>query len=72
MGQRTILLPVDVITKLDDRAVHIDRGREHVAKAPEYDPKLVDRSYVDEIYRHYGFAPFWMLGYTYPAFGYYR
>jgi hypothetical protein len=27
---------------------------------------------VDEIYRHYGFAPFWMLGYTYPAFGYYR
>jgi sporulation protein YlmC with PRC-barrel domain len=71
IGEHKFLIPVDTIARIDNQAVYIDRARELVAASPEYDPELVDQSYVDRIYQHYGFMPYWMLGYTYPMFPYY-
>ena len=71
IGEHNFLIPVDAIAHIDAHSVHIDRSREVVAASPEYDPQLVDQSYVDRIYQHYGFMPYWMLGYTYPMFPYY-
>ena len=40
--------------------VHINHSRDHVAKAPRYDPKLVDdNTYYSSIYGYYGYMPFW-------------
>ncbi len=71
IGERKLLIPVDAIKQIDAKTVRIDRAREHVAAAPEYDPKLVDQTYVDSVYRHYGVMPYWTMGYTYPMFPYY-
>jgi hypothetical protein len=36
--------------------------------APHYDPELTTEGYFDRLYVYYGFAPFWMPGYSYPIF----
>lgn len=72
LGERTFLIPVDAITRIHDNHVHIDRTREHVAGAPDYDPNVVpERHYYEGLYGHYGYRPFWGLGYAYPAYPYY-
>jgi sporulation protein YlmC with PRC-barrel domain len=69
LGARTFLIPVDAITRIHNDHIHIDQTREHVAGAPEYDPKVVrERNYYEEVYGHYGYSPYWGPGYAYPAF----
>lgn len=71
MGETKVLVPVDAITKIDDHAVHINQTREHVVRAPRYDPALVkDVRYVGNVYNHYGYGPYWGAGYIYPPFPY--
>jgi sporulation protein YlmC with PRC-barrel domain len=68
LGETKFLVPVDVISRIDEDGVHIDRDRQHVASSPPYDPKLVDKPYLDDLYRYYGYAPFWTMGYSNPPF----
>lgn len=71
LGETKVLIPVDAITKIDDH-VHINHTRDHVARAPRYDPDLVkDERYLGGIYGHYGYGPFWGAGYIYPMYPYY-
>ena len=64
VGETKSFIPVDAITKITGDDVHINHSRDHVAKAPRYDPKLVDdNTYYDSIYGYYGYMPFWGAGY---------
>ncbi|MET3808461.1 sporulation protein YlmC with PRC-barrel domain [Nakamurella sp. UYEF19] len=65
-GETQSLIPVDAVTKTTKDEVFIDQSRERVAAAPGYDPGLLEaRTYHASIYRHYGFTPYWGLGYAY-------
>jgi sporulation protein YlmC with PRC-barrel domain len=71
VGAQRILIPVDAVTRVGNQKVYIDRNRQHVAASPAYDPEVVDRNYIDRLYTHYGYAPFWAAGYLYPVFPFY-
>jgi sporulation protein YlmC with PRC-barrel domain len=67
-GETKSFIPVDAITRITADDVFIDHSREHVAGAPRYDPDLVDDlKYYGSLYDHYGYSPFWGMGYTYPG-----
>ena len=67
-GETKSFIPVDAITRITADEVFIDHSREHVAGAPRYDPELVDDlEYYGSLYDHYGYSPFWGMGYTYPG-----
>ncbi len=73
LGGETRLIPVDAVTRIADETVHVDATREHVHRAPAYDPELVDEdTYFGSIYDYYGYAPYWAAGYAYPGYPYYR
>jgi sporulation protein YlmC with PRC-barrel domain len=68
LGETKSFIPVDAITRITADEVFIDHSREHVAGAPRYDPDLVDDlKYYGSLYDHYGYSPFWGMGYTYPG-----
>lgn len=72
IGERKFLVPVDAVTRVDADHVHVDRTRERVAGAPAYDPDLTyERDYYGDVYDYWGYAPYWGLGYAYPAYPYY-
>lgn len=71
VGQTKVLIPVDAITRVSADKVFVDRGRDQVAAAPAYDPDLMQEEYLEHLYRHYGYAPYWSAGYVYPGFPYY-
>lgn len=63
-GRTRTLIPVEAVTDIAEHVVLIDQSRERVATAPGYDPDLIDdRPYHGEIYRHYGYSPYWGQGY---------
>jgi sporulation protein YlmC with PRC-barrel domain len=71
-GPAKTLIPVDAVTRISDKAVYINQTRQHVAAAPRYDPDLIvqdvgDQGHLGDLYRHYGFLPYWRPGYVYPA-----
>ncbi len=68
LGEAKVVLPVDAISRVDSKHVHVDQTREHIANAPAYDPTLVAESYYGDVYNHYGYSPFWGMGYAYPVF----
>jgi sporulation protein YlmC with PRC-barrel domain len=68
LGETKSFIPVDAITRITADEVFIDHSREHVVGAPRYDPDLVDDlRYYGSLYDHYGYSPFWGMGYTYPG-----
>ena len=71
LRETKFLIPVDAITKVDDKAVYVDQTRDHVVSGPRYDPTLMNVPYVRDIYAHYGLGPYWGPGYSYPMFPYY-
>jgi sporulation protein YlmC with PRC-barrel domain len=71
LGETKFLIPVDAITKVDDKAVHVDQTRDHVVTGRQYDPALMNEPYLSDIYRHYGYDPYWEPGYRYPMFPYF-
>ncbi|MFE7900616.1 PRC-barrel domain-containing protein [Streptomyces sp. NPDC057424] len=69
IGEKKSYIPVDAVADVTEDRVRIDRTRDQVVDAPEYDPELVDRTeFYDRVYQHYGYAPFWGSGYVYPPF----
>jgi CBS domain-containing protein len=68
LGTTKFLLPVDAIMRITPDAVYINQTREKIAGAPRYDPALVDERYVGDLYGHYGYPPYWGLGYEYPPY----
>ncbi|AEV86578.1 PRC-barrel domain-containing protein [Actinoplanes sp. SE50] len=72
-GATSSFVPIEAIRAIDDDVVHVSEPKQIVAEAPRYDPALIDASeYYNELYRHYGYAPFWSGGYLYPGYPYYR
>lgn len=73
IGDHTVLIPVDAITRIADEKVYVNQSREHVAGAPRYDPALaVEESFWTSNYDYYGVAPYWSTGYIYPSYPMYR
>lgn len=69
LGEKRIIIPVDTITGIAEDGVHIDRSREVVAQSPTYDPELArEPDYYSPFYGHYGVAPYWVAGYSAPAY----
>lgn len=67
-GDTKTLIPVDAITEVTEHAVLINKSSEMVASAPGYTPDLVDeRPHHADIYRHYGYTPFWGPDYKDPS-----
>ncbi|MDQ2739580.1 MAG: PRC-barrel domain-containing protein [Actinomycetota bacterium] len=69
-GDTKSFIPVDDITKITADDVFINHTAEHVAVAPRYDPDLdlvAARDYHSKVYGHYGYLPFWGMGYAYPT-----
>lgn len=66
LGEAKFLIPVDAITKVDKKAVHVDQTLDHVTGGPRYDPKLMDDPHLNDVYSHYGYGPWWGAGYMYP------
>jgi sporulation protein YlmC with PRC-barrel domain len=71
LGETKFLIPVDAITKVDDKTVHVDQTREHVAGGPRYDPDLINVRHLSDVYGHYGYSPWWGPGYMYPMYPYF-
>jgi sporulation protein YlmC with PRC-barrel domain len=72
IGDKHFLIPIDAITRIDQDNVQVDQTRSHIEGAPTYTPDLVldDKAYTD-IYGYYGYTPFWMGSYAYPAYPYF-
>ncbi|WDT89713.1 PRC-barrel domain-containing protein [Streptomyces sp. SCSIO-PteL053] len=67
IGEKETYVPVDAVSEVTEDRVHIDRTGDDVAQAPGYDPELLDRNeYFGSLYSHYGYTPFWGVGYVYP------
>lgn len=63
------MIPVDAVSKVTEDEVVIDQSHERVASAPGYAPDLVDdRVFHGSLYSHYGYTPYWGLGYVDPSF----
>ncbi|WIM94270.1 PRC-barrel domain-containing protein [Actinoplanes oblitus] len=72
-GATASFVPVEAIRAIDDEVVHVAEPKQIVAEAPRYDPGLVDATeYYHDLYRHYGYSPFWNAGHTHPGNPYYR
>jgi len=68
IGEKTFLIPVDAISRIDGDHVHVDRTREHITGGPSYDPGLAEQAdYWETSYGYYGYTPFWGAGYAYPG-----
>ncbi len=68
-GETKTLIPIDAVTKVTEDEVFVNQSREQVASAPGYAPDLIDdRPFHSSIYSHYGYAPYWGVGYAYPFF----
>jgi len=72
IDQKHVLIPVDAITNVGQKAVHINQTGAQVAGAPVYNPDVVPKqSYWNNLYGYYGYAPYWAPGYVYPPYPYY-
>lgn len=68
IGEDTIMIPADAITRINPERVQVDFEREHTAKGPRFDPALSTREdFWAGAYDHYGYLPFWAPGYRAPA-----
>ena len=76
LGKTKFLIPVEAITRISDDTVYVNQTRQHITGAPPYDPDLIHReasegSYYGDVYRYYGYPPYWGPGYVYPPYPYY-
>lgn len=68
LGKRKILVPVEAIIGISDSEVHINRTRGHAAGTPRYSLGSVDQRYLESVYAHYGYYPYWAPGHVYPSY----
>ena len=68
IGGTPLFIPAEAVERVTDDRVGIDRSRDQVVDAPQYDPDLVDEDrYFTDLYGHYGYSPYWAPGYVPPA-----
>jgi sporulation protein YlmC with PRC-barrel domain len=73
IGERTFLIPVDAVTRVQPNEVRIDQTRQHLVGAPAYDPSLVlQQDYYAGLSGYFGYRPYWSPGYVYPLYPYYQ
>jgi len=71
LGKSVFLIPVDAISWIDSKIVHINHDRKKFVGAPAYNPDMIDRAYLDTLYDYYEYDPFWGSTYRYPAYPHY-
>jgi sporulation protein YlmC with PRC-barrel domain len=62
------LVPVDAIVRIGPDTVCINRSAAHVAATPALPSQGEDQAYLESVYAHYGYYPFWAPGYAYPSY----
>jgi sporulation protein YlmC with PRC-barrel domain len=67
IGETLVMIPVEAITSVDEHAVHINHTRDHVSKAPRYNPEIEEDKYWEDVCCYYGYTPFWMGTYIQPT-----
>ncbi len=68
LGEKDIMVPVDVITDITDDSVKVSENGEDVVGGPRYDPQLLnDSEYHRDVYDWYGYSAYWTAGYTSPT-----
>ena len=68
IGETKFLLPVEAVTRITKDAVKVNQRGERVAAAPKYNPELIERDYLGDLYGYYGYrTPFWDRAYVYPS-----
>jgi hypothetical protein len=82
LGATKFLIPVEALTRISDTMVYVDQTCQHIAGAPPYNPDLIhedvaegayaDTGYYGDLYRYYGYPPYWAPGYLPPPYPYYR
>ena len=73
IGATASFIPIDAVTGIDDDVVRVGESRDRVTGAPRYDPQLVNTEEAyEDLYRHYGYTPYWTTGYVYPGYPFYR
>ncbi len=45
IGEQKVMMPIDVISRITDEAVHVTQERSHIAQAPHYDPAITRDTY---------------------------
>lgn len=66
IGKEHVLIPVEVITGIDEDEVRVDRTLEEVGASPIYDPALAKEHHWTDVYAYYGYGPFWGGGVVIP------
>ncbi len=64
---KMVLISPDWLSDVDwiSGTVTAEVTRDKIKRSPEYDPSMeLERSYEDELYRHYGYAPYWGGGWV--------
>ena len=64
LGEKYFAIPWDLLTvDTDNHEVVVDVSKEMLEKAPGFDkddwPDIHDRSWVGDVYRYYGYEPYW-------------
>lgn len=60
IGENEYLIPIEAIESIGDGRVRLGHARDHVARAPRYDPALTnDEDHWSDIYGWYGYMPYW-------------
>jgi len=73
IGATPLFIPVEVVERVTDDEIGIDRSRAQVAQAPQYDPDLVDADeHFTNLYKYYGYSPYGAPGFVAPARGFFR
>ncbi len=82
LGETKFLLPVETISSVSEDTVYVNQTRQRIAKAPRFDPDLMHKEavgelpgsggYYGDVYRYYGYRPYWGPGYVYPPYPYDR
>lgn len=72
LGEAKFLIPVELVTQVDDHTVRINEARERIVGAPQYDPGLAAESLYKDIYTYYGFPPSWSAGSAYQSISGYQ
>jgi sporulation protein YlmC with PRC-barrel domain len=56
---KEMLVPVEAVSHLSEKGVHLDQTSERVSGAPRYDPELDSEKNWTDVYGYWGYNPFW-------------
>ena len=59
VGAKEVLIPIDAVSHVNEKGVHVSQTRERVSGAPRYDPDLDSEQNWSEVYGYWGYNPFW-------------